>query len=157
MPQTFPDRKKWPQRKRLSRSLFKWIWQLWLRKDVCPCLWMCPFPPFTIPRTRVTFTVCLTVWLGSWRSCVPQAVGMGEKQIHQACYSQGGWVFSITFPLSCLKFNTPMMEISPFISVEVWSASKPPHIFSHEPSSGWRNKNVKSILLVFSLQSEINW
>lgn len=123
MPQTFPDRKKWPQRKRLSRSLLKWIWQLCLEKDVCPCLWTCPFPPLRFPGPALLFTVCLTVWVGSWRSCVPQAVGMGEKQIHQGCYSQRARDFSITFPLSYLKFNTPMMGVCPFISMEVRSAA----------------------------------
>lgn len=51
-----------------------------LLKERCLSLFMdVSFSPLTIPRTRVTFTVCLTVWLESQRSCVPQAVGMGEK------------------------------------------------------------------------------
>lgn len=123
MPQPFPDRKKWPQRKTSSRFLPKWIWQLCSEKDVCPCLWTCPFPPVRFPGSAVLYAVCLTVWVGSWESRVPQATGMGEKQNRQGCYSQRTWAFSITFPLSYLKFNTPMVGVFSFLSVEARSAA----------------------------------
>lgn len=47
--------KKWPQRKTALRPPLKWIWQLCSEKDVYPCLWTCPFPPFSILMAGVTF------------------------------------------------------------------------------------------------------
>lgn len=78
------------------------------------------FPPLNSQDQRY-FMLC--AWVGSWQSRVPQAMGMGEKQIRQGCYSQRAWTFSITFPLSYLKFNTPMVWVFPFLSVEARSAA----------------------------------
>lgn len=129
-----------------------------LLRERCLSLFMdVSFPPLMIPRPGITFTVCLTVWLGSRRSCVPQAVGMGEKEIHQGCYSQGARVFSITFSLSYLKFNTPMTEVSLFMPVEVRSVSVLTCTCTYIFTRALHVKNVKTILLVFKLQSEIYW
>lgn len=120
MPQPFPDRKKWPQRKSSSRFLPKWIWQLCSEKDVCPCLWTCPFPPSQFPGSAVLYAVCLGRELTV--TC-PTGNGDGWETNPPRLLFAKAWAFSITFPLSYLKFNTPMVWVFPFLSVEARSAA----------------------------------
>lgn len=124
MPQTFPGRKKVaPEEK--SEQVFAKMDLTALLRERCLSLFMdMSFSSLMIPRTSVTF------------SCVSDC--LGSEPEGRVSHRQWGWVrnkstaaasrkrarvFSITFPLFYLKFNTPVMGVFPFISMDIGSVA----------------------------------